>query len=311
MYETRDAEAAEQVLTNLYARMWLNVSGPAVSLRIVTTGLDPQVMLGRLTFGMRFTAQGIPLGTIPIGRVRAGTASWTTGEPGSTTGPGDVLVAMPPDRDWRSTLDGLDMELAYLDPALLAQVADGPPRSGPALRFTDCRPVPPAAARRWTDTHDYVTRTVADLPPDTVPLLTGSLARLLAATALTVFPNNVLTDPTIEDRHDAHPATLRRAVAFIDDNCHRDLSAADIAAACHVTIRTVQLAFRRHLDTTPMAYLRRVRLAAAHQDLRNAQPGTTTVSAIAATRGFHDHSRFAATYRAAYGVTPSHTLRRD
>jgi hypothetical protein len=89
------------------------------------------------------------------------------------------------------------------------------------------------------------------------PLVVSSVARMLAATALAVFPNNALTEPAIEGRRDAHSATARRAVAFIDDHAQADITAADIAAAAGVTIRAVQLAFRRHLDTTPARYLRR------------------------------------------------------
>lgn len=37
------------------------------------------------------------------------------------------------------------------------------------------------------------------------PLIIGSAARLLAVTVLATFPNNVLTDPTVEDSRDAHP----------------------------------------------------------------------------------------------------------
>ncbi|PWW25266.1 helix-turn-helix protein [Geodermatophilus normandii] len=71
----------------------------------------------------------------------------------------------------------------------------------------------------------------------------------------------------------------------------------------------MQLAFRRHLDTTPTAYLRQVRLAQAHRQLREATPGDgVTVTAVAARWGFTP-SRFTAHYRAAYGVTPSSTLR--
>ncbi|GAA3296409.1 hypothetical protein GCM10020218_079740 [Dactylosporangium vinaceum] len=50
------------------------------------------------------------------------------------------------------------------------------------------------------------------------------------AAALSVFPNDALREPIIEDRRDAHPATLRRAVAYSDDNAHRDIAVADIAA---------------------------------------------------------------------------------
>ncbi|MFD7817469.1 helix-turn-helix domain-containing protein [Streptomyces sp. NPDC059785] len=87
-----------------------------------------------------------------------------------------------------------------------------------------------------------------------------------------------------DDGQDGRPATVRRAVAFIDEHAPRDLSVADIAEAAHVSIRTLQCAFRRHLDTTPMNHLRRVRLAHAHADLLAADPAsgvTVTVTAIA------------------------------
>jgi len=142
------------------------------------------------------------------------------------------------------------------------------------------------------------------------PLAAGAAARLLAATALSVFPNNALLDPTAVDRNDARPATLRRAISFIDDNAHRDITLADIAAAAHVTIRALQLAFRRHLDCTPTAYLRRVRLERAHSQLSTAAPGRESVTAVAFRWGFASSSRFAAYYREAYGVPPGATLRR-
>ncbi|MEU1390940.1 MULTISPECIES: helix-turn-helix domain-containing protein [unclassified Nonomuraea] len=55
----------------------------------------------------------------------------------------------------------------------------------------------------------------------------------------------------------------------------------------HVTVRAIQLAFRRHLDTTPLGYLRRIRLYHAHADPRAADPGRgDSVAAIAARWGF-------------------------
>ena len=93
-------------------------------------------------------------------------------------------------------------------------------------------------------------------------------------------------------RADAHPNTLRRAVAFVDENAHRDISVADIARAAFVTTRAIQLAFRRHPDMTPRQYLRRVRLAGVHTDLLAADPDTTTVIESAARWGFANYSRF-------------------
>jgi transcriptional regulator GlxA family with amidase domain len=122
-------------------------------------------------------------------------------------------------------------------------------------------------------------------------------------------PGSALRDLAAQDRFDSSPATLRRAVAFIDEHAGRDLTVADIAAASFVTVRAVQLAFRRHLDVTPMEYLRRVRLDRAHQDLRAADPARESVTAVAYRWKFASASRFTAYYRGIYGVLPSHTLR--
>jgi AraC-like DNA-binding protein len=140
------------------------------------------------------------------------------------------------------------------------------------------------------------------------PLVTANAARLLAATALAAFPNNALADPTSQDRNDGSPVTLRRAVAFIEEHAHEDITTADIAAAAFVTIRAVQLAFRRHLDTTPTEYLRQVRLQYAHRQLSAADPQVESVTAVAYRWGFSSASRFAAAHRKAFGVLPSRTL---
>jgi anti-anti-sigma factor len=103
--------------------------------------------------------------------------------------------------------------------------------------------------------------------------------------------------------------TLRRAIAFIQERARDDISVTDIAAAAFVTIRAVQLAFRRYLDTTPMAYLRQVRLERAHRELVLGDPRHLTVAQVASDWGFPSASRFTAYYRAAYGVPPGQTLR--
>jgi transcriptional regulator GlxA family with amidase domain len=72
----------------------------------------------------------------------------------------------------------------------------------------------------------------------------------------------------------------------------------------------VQLAFRRHLGVTPLAYLRRVRLEGAHRELLSACPDRVTVTMVAADWRFTNVSRFSGYYRAAYGVSPAQTLRR-
>lgn len=104
---------------------------------------------------------------------------------------------------------------------------------------------------------------------------------------------------------DGPPETLRRAICFTEEHAQQDISVADIAAAGQVTVRAVQFAFRRHLDTTPMAYLQRIRLERARAELLAAGPGAGTITALAYRWGFSSPSRFSALYRRAYGVVPS------
>lgn len=101
---------------------------------------------------------------------------------------------------------------------------------------------------------------------------------------------------------------LRRAIALIESDPAAPITVTEIAAASFASVRAVQLAFRRYLDTTPMAYLRRVRLAGAHEDLLAGDPEEVTVTQIASRWGVIDRSRFAAAYRTAYGCTPAETL---
>jgi transcriptional regulator GlxA family with amidase domain len=67
--------------------------------------------------------------------------------------------------------------------------------------------------------------------------------------------------------------------------------------------------FRRHLDCTPMQYVRTVRLNHAHRDLQAGNRMTVTVAGIARRWGFAHTGRFAASYRSAYGQSPHATLR--
>jgi transcriptional regulator GlxA family with amidase domain len=122
---------------------------------------------------------------------------------------------------------------------------------------------------------------------------------------LTAFPNTGQREPTFTDRLDSHPAALRRAISFIEASPDLDVTVADIARAAHVSVRAIQVAFRRHLDTTPMAYLRKVRLDGARAELLNAIPDQgLTVTAVASRWGWARPSRFAADFRAAYGQHP-------
>jgi transcriptional regulator GlxA family with amidase domain len=98
-------------------------------------------------------------------------------------------------------------------------------------------------------------------------------------------------------------------MGIIEARPHLPLTTSTLAMHCHVSVRTLQQGFQRHLGMSPMAYVRVVRLRHAHRDLRSADPAHHTVAAIAHRWGFTNLSRFAATHKTRYGHTPLHALR--
>jgi AraC-like DNA-binding protein len=126
---------------------------------------------------------------------------------------------------------------------------------------------------------------------------------------LSVFPVAAAT-ATVQ-HPDQLPAPLRRAVEFIRSRLAEGATVEEIAESARMSVRGVQAAFQRDLHRTPLGYLRQLRLVEAHDDLVHADPADgTTVEEIAARWGFSSSGRFAAAYRAEYGVLPSVTLRR-
>ena len=105
------------------------------------------------------------------------------------------------------------------------------------------------------------------------------------------------------------PAAVRDAMDIIEAGPHLPLTSATLARQCHVSVRTLQEGFRRHLGMSPMAYLRVVRLGRAHRDLRSADPAQNTVAAIGHRWGFTHAGRFAAAHQRMYGETPLQALR--
>nr|WP_218891703.1 helix-turn-helix transcriptional regulator [Actinomycetospora corticicola] len=121
---------------------------------------------------------------------------------------------------------------------------------------------------------------------------------------------SALVPPLREERSEAEPAALRRAVDYIESHACEDVTLDEIARVARIGPRALQLAFNRHRGGSPMAYLRQVRLARAHRDLETADPTRgDTVAAVAARWGFANPGRFATMYRESYGVSPSRTLR--
>lgn len=132
--------------------------------------------------------------------------------------------------------------------------------------------------------------------------------KLLVSQLVLGQPNNYLDELEGGSRSDV-PRPIERAAELIEAHAHEPLAVDDIAYAVGIGARSLQDGFRRYYDTTPMAFLRDIRLQRARTELMQADPTTATVTEIAVRWGFLHPGRFSVVYRRRFGETPSQTLR--
>jgi AraC-like DNA-binding protein len=104
------------------------------------------------------------------------------------------------------------------------------------------------------------------------------------------------------------PSSVRRAEEFIHANCTLPLTLAEIATAAGVPARTLLESFRRFRNTSPVRYLRDVRLDYAQKLLQDC--AVTTAAQAAMDAGLMHLGRFSKEYAERFGERPSDTLRR-
>lgn len=311
LFESQDLAATEDFLVRAYTKMSISAGiGERASTRVDRRWLGP-ISYDELTLDFHMTYDAAPLGRVCLCRVHDGHIEEDfIGEPSDVFAPGDVTLLSPPELPYSGRVCEASYDLTMFDTGLLDRVA-APERSrkdGP-VRLLGHRPVSPQAGQQLNAAIEYVRTVVHSDGAAPTRLVASTTASMLAATVLSTLPTNAASEPTAVDRADASPPLLRRARAYIESNADEDIALTDIAESIHVTPRALQYMFRRHLDTTPTEYLRRVRLDHAHRELIDADADHTTVQIIAARWGFAHTGRFAAMYRDAYGRNPSETLR--
>lgn len=310
-FRSRDLAATEDFLGRAYTKMSIAADeGERPSAHIERRWLG-SINFDRLELDFHMSYDAAPLGRICLCRVHDGHIEENfIGEPTDVFAPGDVTLFSPPELPYSGRVCRARYDLTMFDTSLLSRVAATEPgRDGEPVRLVGHRPVSAAAHRRLDAAIDYVRTVVTGDSAEATPLVASTTASMLAAVVLSAFPTSALTEPTAVDRADAKPELLRRAVEFIDSSADIDITLTDIAENIHVTPRALQYMFRRHLDMTPMEYLRKVRLDHAHHELLKSDPACTTVQIIAARWGFAHTGRFAAMYRQTYGSKPSDSLR--
>jgi AraC-like DNA-binding protein len=310
VFSTRDPAEAHAYVCRTYSDTDMTLIGDQSRFRL----REEQADLGSFalitfshTTGLELVAE--PLGRLMVAYVTSGEwQSETIGEE-RTCGPGEVCIVAQPDRPFLTRWSApVRLRFVALDPSTLLDVAAAP--GGLVPRFTSLVPSSAQGGRLVSTVLDHIVHDVAGNPRARQnPVIRGRAARTLAAALLEALPNNAVRDPAGADRSDAtRSRVLRTAVAYLHDYAHTDISVRQLAEAAGASRQAVHLAFRQHLETTPYAYLERVRLDRVHRDLTDLDPAVTTVRDVGLLWGFPRLERLRRQYRAAFGVDPEQTL---
>jgi AraC-like DNA-binding protein len=142
------------------------------------------------------------------------------------------------------------------------------------------------------------------------PLAALHLEQVLMESLLLAQPHNysaALSSPVPT----AGPRPVAQAMELLRASPEHAWTITELAGDVNVSVRSLQEGFRRSMSTTPMAYLRTLRMEQIYKELCDAEPGTVTVTQVAARWGITDFGRFAASYRRRFSERPSDTMRRS
>ena len=123
----------------------------------------------------------------------------------------------------------------------------------------------------------------------------------------------LMSDPACDKQQRSQSSTR----SFIVEKCHRLVatqmtcapSVIDLCERLQVSRRTLQNSFHAVAETTPLNYLRSVRLNGVRRTLRSTQAAQLSIGDAAAQWGFYHLSHFAAEYFELFAELPSQTTR--
>lgn len=137
------------------------------------------------------------------------------------------------------------------------------------------------------------------------PQMYGHYNRVLAGKLLTVMKHNMVLDiPALQSN------SFERISQYIEENIKRDIGVDELAKLARLSLRSLYLLFERHARTTPKCYIKQRKLERVHAELTDPSFAAPNVTAVAMDYGFTHLGRFAESYRAAFGMLPSDSLRR-
>jgi len=114
----------------------------------------------------------------------------------------------------------------------------------------------------------------------------------------------------LKTRHH-HAAVMARFEDVLTRRIGQKIALPEICAEIDVPERTLRMCCTEFVGVSPARYVLLQRLNRARSALRRSDPSTTSVAEIARNHQFPELGRFAVTYRATFGESPSTTLQQN
>jgi AraC-like DNA-binding protein len=307
---TRDRDDAQRRISTIFSPHRLEVVGPAADLDVVLRGRRTSaITIADIRHGTEVVVRPGRLESyyeinLPI---RGRTLS-TCGSDEFESEPGKAVVLTPTESSsmrWSPDCAQTAVKISRLAVERTVETALGRPPDE-AVRFAIGFDVGDGPGRAWAHAVALLRDALDTGAPE---MVVRPLEEVVVGQLLVAQPHN-FSDRLSGAPRPVRPRSLSRVIDRIEREPDAPLTAGDLARTAGTSVRSLQAAFAEHLGMSPMGYLRRVRLARAHQDLQAAVPGDgQTVADVAFRWGFGHVPRFAAAYRERYGVPPSQTLR--
>ncbi len=96
--------------------------------------------------------------------------------------------------------------------------------------------------------------------------------------------------------------TLQNTLSYIHKHYAEEIAIADLANNAHMSCSNFYAVFKKHFDTSPIAYLNHYRMSLAAELLCTTDK---TISEISDSVGFKDSLYFSRTFKKTYGMPPS------
>ncbi len=166
------------------------------------------------------------------------------------------------------------------------------------------------AGSRWTGLLRWIYESFAvDDQCFDSPIMSAQVEQTVIATLLSAQPHNYSEELNGEERSIA-PAFVKRIERYIEDHADQPITIVDLAEHAGVSSRSIFNGFRRFRNTSPMLYLKEVRMRRVNEELKRLRPAETTVTPVAYHWGFTHLGHFTTDYKRRFGESPSQTLAR-